>query len=129
MKKTFCLLNHELTDNQIKELKEQFCSDEIIYPSEELSDKWGQIPAVSEIDHDTINSVIDWLKNAGENDLFIVQGEAGSTFMIVDYALKNGLIPLHAVTKREETEVSDGEKIIKRHIFEHVCFRQYKYFD
>ena len=45
MSKSFCLLNHTLTQNQLTELREKFNAEEIIYPSEELSKKWGQVPA------------------------------------------------------------------------------------
>jgi hypothetical protein len=49
--------------------------------------------------------------------------------MIVDYALKNKLIPVHAVTKRVAKESREGEIVHREYIFEHVCFRKYKYFE
>ena len=128
MKKAFCLLNHELTQNQIAELKGKFRIERIVYPREELSKMWSQITATEELDMDVINTVVSWLSSANQNDVLIVQGEFGSTFMIVDYALKNGLIPLHAVTKRVANEQRNGEIVYRQYIFEHVCFRKYKYF-
>ena len=58
--------------------------------------------------------------------IFNTEGEMGSVFMLVDYALKNGLIPLHAVSERKTVEKKneDGTSI-KTAIFEHVCFRWY----
>ncbi|MBP5451329.1 MAG: hypothetical protein J6Y16_03735 [Treponema sp.] len=128
MKKAFCLLNHELTQNQIAELKGKFRIERIVYPREELSKMWSQITATEELDMDVINTVVSWLSSANQNDVLIVQGEFGSTFMIVDYALKNGLIPLHAVTERVANEQRNGEIVYRQYIFEHVCFRKYKYF-
>ena len=128
MSKAFCLLNHTLTEIQIKELKEEFGAPEIVYPSEELSKKWSQIPATRELDMTPIQEVIEWLSAAQTSDVLIIQGEFGSTFMLVDYALKRGLIPVHAVTKRVAQEVRIGEKIQKQHTFEHVCFRRYAYY-
>lgn len=128
MKKSFCLLNHPLTQNQLTELKEKFSAEEIIYPSEELSKKWGQIPATQDLDMGLILDVTDWLSSANQNDVLIVQGEFGSTFMIVDYALKKNLIPVHAVTKRVAQESREGEIVKRQYVFEHVCFRRYKYF-
>lgn len=129
MSKAFCLLNHKLTQNQIKELKNKFSIKEILYPEKELSVKWSQIPAIEELSMDVICSVVKWLSSAQENDVLIIQGEFGSTFMIVDYALKNKLIPVHAVTKRVAKESREGEIVHREYIFEHVCFRKYKYFE
>ena len=75
-----------------------------------------------------IKNVILWLKNTNKNDVLIVQGEFGSTFMIVDFALKNNLIPLYATTKRIAKENIEGEIVHREYIFEHVCFKEYKYF-
>ena len=128
MVKAFCLLNHELTQNQILELKNRFNVENIIYPPEELSRKWSQIPAEKELDKTIIGNVTNWLTAANKGDLLIVQGEFGATFMIVDYALKNDLVPLHAVTKRVAVEHRDGEVVSKQYVFEHVCFRKYEYY-
>ena len=128
MVKAFCLLNHELTQNQILELKNRFNVENIIYPPEELSRKWSQIPAEKELDKTTIGNVTNWFTAANKGDLLIVQGEFGATFMIVDYALKNELVPLHAVTKRVAVEHRDGEVVSRQYVFEHVCFRKYEYY-
>ena len=128
MVKAFCLLNHDLTQNQILELKNRFNVESIIYPSEELSKSWSQIPAEKELDKTIIGNVINWLTAANKGDLLIVQGEFGATFMIVDYVLKNELVPLHAVTKRVAVEHRDGEVVSKQYVFEHVCFRKYEYY-
>lgn len=129
MSKAFVLLNHTLTQNQTKELESKFSIKEIVYPEKELSQKWSQIPAAENVDMGIIQSIVSWLSIAQENDVLIVQGEFGSTFMIVDYALKNKLIPVHAVTKRVAKESRDGETVHREYIFEHVCFRKYKYFE
>ena len=128
MKKVYCLLNHQLTERQITQLHESFAACDVIYPPEDLSRLWAQIPATEKIDTSVIASVADWLSSASKGDLLIVQGEIGSTFMLVDYALKRGLIPLHAVTKRVAQENRCGEQVQKQHIFEHVCFRQYAHY-
>lgn len=127
--RAFCLLNHQLTPNQIRELNEKYSVSEITYPDKPLSKRWSQIPATSELDMGIINDVISWLSSANTNDVLIVQGEFGSTFMVVDYALKLGIVALHAVTKRVAHETRDGEIVRREYVFEHVCFRQYKYFE
>ena len=126
--KAFCLLNHPLTKNQENELLDKYSCDKIIYPSKELAAAWSQIPAVPENDRSVIKLVTAWLSSAEEKDVLVIQGEFGATFIMVDYALKNKMIPLHAVTKRVETEQRDGEIVHRQYVFEHVCFRRYEYY-
>ena len=128
MSKTFCLLNHELTENQKKELITDFHTSKIIYPSEEISKLWSQIPATNAVDRTIIKKITEWLSLAEKNDVLIVQGDFASTFIIVDFALKNGLIPICATTKRVAKESRQGETVKREYIFEHVCFRKYEYF-
>ena len=110
------------------ELRDSYGVEGMVYPSKELSCLWAQIPAEKEIDMTVIGAVTQWLSAAEEGDVFIIQGEAGSTFLLVDYALKNKLVPVHAVTRRVSSERKEGDQVIKQQIFEHVCFRRYKYF-
>lgn len=125
MAKAYCLLNHDLTENQKNELFGKFYVSQVIYPDEELKSNWAQVPATESFDRKIIAQIINWLSAAKESDCLIIQGEFGSTFLIVDYALKNKLIPLHAVTKRCSVEEKNGESIIKKIEFQHVCFRKY----
>ena len=59
MSKTFCLLNHELTENQKKELITDFHTSKIIYPSEEISTLWSQIPAKQTVDRTIIKKITE----------------------------------------------------------------------
>lgn len=129
MSRTFCLLNHILTQKQLDELKQKFGSTEVVYPEESLSTQWAQIPS-EESNADIIASVVSWLKrNAERGDFFIVQGEFGSTFTLVDFALKNALVPLYATTRRVAKEFRSGETVRREYVFEHVCFKEYRYFE
>lgn len=128
MSQAFCLLNHELTQNQVKELKEEFNVSQIIYPSKELSQLWSQIPPSNRTDKTIINKIISFIEFAKKDDVLIVQGDFASTFMIVDFALKNELIPICATTKRIAKESRQGEVVKREYIFEHVCFRKYEYY-
>lgn len=129
MSRTFCLLNHTLTQKQLDELKQRFGSSEVVYPEESLSSRWAQIPP-EESNADIIASVVSWLKrNAERGDFFIVQGEFGSTFTLVDFALKNALVPLYATTRRVAKEFRSGETVRREYVFEHVCFKEYRYFE
>lgn len=127
MTKTFCLLNHYLTQKQIDEIKGIYHSEEIIYPPSELSSMWSQINPEND-NCEIVQSVISWIKTAQKGDFFIIQGEFGTTFKLVDYALKNELIPIYATTKRITKESIEGEIIHRENIFEHVCFKKYEYY-
>lgn len=128
MPKTFCLLNHKLTQNQIAELEKKFNSAQIVYPDENLARCWSQIPP-EKSNNEIIESVVLWLENnASTGDLFIIQGEFGATFTLADYALKAGLVPLYATSRRVAKESRSGETVYREYIFEHECFKSYKYF-
>ena len=127
MPRTFCLLNHQLTRKQIEELETVFCSEEVICPDQELSAMWSQINPEDDRE-EVAGKRVAWLKTARKGDCLLVQGEFGTTFKLVDYALKNGLVPIYATTKRVAKEVRDGERIHREYIFEHVCFKKYEYF-
>lgn len=127
MPRTYCLLNHKLTENQIADLGTNFKSTQIVYPDEELSKQWSQIAPEQDNDN-VIKNAVNWLQSAEKDDFFIIQGEYGCTFRLVDYALKKGLIPIYATTKRIAKEVRNGETVHREYIFEHVRFKKYKYY-
>lgn len=128
MSRTFCLLNHALTQKQLAELGEKFNSTDVVYPEKNLAELWSQIPP-EKSNEEVVESVVFWLKNnAAPGDLFIIQGEFGTTFTLADFALKNGLIPLYATTRRIAKESRNGEIVRREYVFEHVCFKRYEYF-
>lgn len=125
-KKVYCLMNHELTDVQKNELEKNWNCKDVVYPSKELSGNWSQVSTDSVVDRGLVEKVIGWMSESEEGDCLVVQGEMGSTFMVVDWALGRGLVPLHAVSKRESVEEKNGETVVKRNVFSHVCFRRYE---
>ncbi|MDR1491139.1 MAG: hypothetical protein LBT05_00210 [Planctomycetaceae bacterium] len=128
MSKAYCLLNHALTANQLTELREKFFAAEIIYPPKELALLWSEIPTVSELTVGHVAPFVEWLSGAESGTVVVLQGEAGATFMLIDYCLQRRFVPVHAVTKRIARETRNGETIHRDYIFEHVCFRRYFYY-
>jgi hypothetical protein len=124
----FCLLNHQLTENQIAELKKDFTVKDIIYPPQDVSLLWRSIPPDVDITKELLEPFTSWLKAAKPGDILVVQGEFGSTFALVDFALKTRLVPIHSTTKRIASETRDGEIVRRSYIFQHVRFRRYEYF-
>jgi hypothetical protein len=124
----YCLLNHVLTANQIGELENNFGVERIIYPEPELSAAWGNIPTEKTLTTGHLLPFSRWLSAATNGDVVVLQGEAGATFALVDFCLSRGLVPLHSVTRRIAQESREGEKVLRSHVFEHVCFRRYRYY-
>ena len=128
MPNIFCLLNHELTPRQKEELFSSFGADSVTYPPDVIALMWSGIPTDRELKKALFKPLIDWLEEARAGDVLVLQGEFSATFALADYALKKGLIPLCAVTKRVSQEVREGEKVHKNYVFEHICFRRYRYY-
>ena len=126
MRKCYCLLNHVLTQKQLDELVQKYQVSDIEYPPNSVSDFWRQILASVQILKSNLQPITEWLNSAEKDDLIIIQGEFGSTFALVDWALSKAFIPVYAVTKRVETEEKQGETVMRHYIFEHECFREYK---
>ena len=101
----------------------------VVYPPESLSAAWSQVPVLEHIPDVFFTPFVQWLGAARAGDLVIIQGEFGSTFMLVDYVLRRGLVALHAVTKRIAAETREGETVRRQYVFEHVCFRKYEYWE
>jgi len=128
MSDTFCLLNHELTPKQKEELNSSFGAKNIIYPPSSVSTLWAAIPTEKELTKTHLEPFTRWLQEAAPGDTVVLQGEHSATFALADYALQKGLIPLCAVTERATQEVQEGEKVIKKNVFEHICFRRYRHY-
>jgi len=124
----FCLLNHELTPKQKEELYSTFNAKNIIYPPASISALWAGIPVGRELTKAHLEPFTAWLQEAKTGDILVLQGEHSATFALTDFALQKGIIPICAVTERTTQEVQEGEKVYKKNIFEHVCFRKYQYY-
>jgi hypothetical protein len=128
MPKVFCLLNHKLTANQTTEVFDTFGVTHIVDSPEQISVLWSSIPTSRELSRAQLEPFITWLEEAHADDVVVLQGEHSATFALVDFALQKGLVPVCAVTERTTQEFHEGEKVIKKNIFEHICFRKYQYY-
>jgi hypothetical protein len=129
MSSIYCLLNHKLTPKQETELHDSFGTVNIMYPPQQITELWSKIPTVRELSKTHLKPFTAWLQEATEGDVTVLQGEFSATFALIDFVLRRGLIPVCAVTKREAQESRVGEKIIKEHTFNHICFRRYRYYE
>ncbi|WP_456374209.1 CRISPR-associated protein Csx20 [Methanocaldococcus sp.] len=127
MPKMFLLFSHNLTNDQIKDAKENLKVDKFIYLPKELQNIWSNIPPEIEDITDYLKPIKEFLKNnANDGDYVLIQGDFGATYNMVNYAFENNLIPIYATTKRVVKEVIEDGKVITIREFKHCRFRKYK---
>ncbi len=127
-KKCFVILNHEITEMQKKELKERFSIQEIKPLPSNLKNLIVEIDPEKWLNEETLKSIKKEIADfLGKRDFLWVQTEYGLTCYLVQFAFKNGFIPIYSATRRvfKETKIS-SEQIKREYLFEHVCFRLYK---
>ncbi len=127
MSKFLILFNHVLTDEQELDAVDLLGVDEFCPPPVEVSSLWKAIsPEEAEL-RPLLEPVFTWIEVEGEpGDYLLVQGDFGATCMVVEYAIRHGLTPVYATTRRitREQENDDGSVEIL-HRFHHVRFREY----
>ena len=121
MKKIILLFSHTLTEPQVKELKEKWNCDEIIYMPDELKNNWMNV--VDDVDINQFKKFL--LDNLQKDDYVLIQGEWGLTYNMINFAKENNFIPLYASTMRKVTEYKEGDKVIKNSVFSHTTFKKY----
>lgn len=126
--KAIFLLSHSPTQQQIRELKEDWNVDVVIEIPDEIRNLWQSVSPDAPSVRDEISPVMDWLSQVcSSGDVIVVQGDYGATFIVVNWAKENGCIPVYATTERivDEEKKEDGSVVQKR-VFKHARFRQYE---
>jgi len=126
MKRMYLLFSHKLTQEQIEDAKNNLLVDEFVHLPADLQELWGNMPPDIISLKYYLEPFRKWLNDANAQDYVLVQGDYGATYRMVEYALKKGLYPIYATTKREvvETTLPDGSIKTER-IFKHCQFRHY----
>ena len=126
MYKMFLLFSHKLTDEQIKDAKENLGVDEFVYLPLSLQKKFSNVPPELEDIKEYSKIFIDFLKdNAKKDDYVLVQGDFGVVFNLVEFCKENNLKAVYSTTKRVVKEQIINGKIIKTSEFKHIRFRNY----
>ncbi|RZB34207.1 MAG: hypothetical protein SRB2_03600 [Desulfobacteraceae bacterium Eth-SRB2] len=123
----FLLFNHELTEIQEKDGHDSLGISRIIDLPADLEKLWQQIPPdVQKID-DYLAPIKTWLAGqASSSDYVLIQGDFGATYIMVNFAFENGLIPIYSTTMREAVEEHDNHGTVRlTHNFRHEMFRKY----
>jgi len=124
--KLFLLFSHKLTDEQIKDAKENLGISEFVYLPEDLQYKFSNVPPEIEDIKEYSKDFKEFLKNnAKKDDYVLVQGDFGVVFQIVEFCKENSLKAIYSTTKRVSKEKKIEGKIVKISEFKHVRFRKY----
>lgn len=127
MRRMLLLFSHELTSDQRVDAAENMGIADFVPLPRRLQELWSNVPASGELESELVNRFTDWISgNSREKDYILVQGDFGLTFVVVEWCLRNGLIPVYSTTERiaHEEHAHDGSvRII--HIFRHAGFRRY----
>ena len=124
-RKALLLFSHQLTENQEKELIENFKVKKIVSLSSELQEMWSNV-SIKENYKENLEKIKKYIgENFNENDVMLVQGNWGYTYNIVKWSIEKKLVPVYSYTERNVEEIKDGENVKKISYFKHVKFIKY----
>ena len=124
-RKALLLFSHQLTENQEKELLENFKVKKIVSLSSELQEMWSNV-SIKENYKENLEKIKKYIEeNFNENDVMLVQGNWGYTYNIVKWSIEKKLVPVYSYTERNVEEIKDGENVKKISYFKHVKFIKY----
>ena len=125
--KLILLFNHEITAPQEADARKSLAVKTIVEPPSEIKVIWKRVPPELPAIDEYLEPVKSWLSaQAQRGDYLLVQGDFGATYIMVNFAFEQGLIPIYSTTQREafeETEKDGSVKLV--HQFKHQNFRRY----
>lgn len=124
----FLLFNHDITPDQIRDAEASLQVRETVPLPDALKPVWAGIPPEPERISDLLEPVRNWLiDKARPADYVLIQGDFGACFLLVNFALQQGLIPIYATTQRIVEEHLTPEGFLKTtRLFKHQRFRRYE---
>lgn len=123
----FLLFNHDLTPGQRRAAPVELGITAFFPLPPELQHLWRQIPPDLPELSPLLQPLREWLAaQARPGDFVLIQGDFGATFLMVEFAREQGLVPVYATTRRvsREEPQPDGSVRTSRR-FEHRRFRKY----
>ncbi|WP_369714802.1 CRISPR-associated protein Csx20 [Leptotrichia alba] len=125
-KKVLLVFSHQLTENQKKELVEEYKVKEIKNLPEELQNMWSNV-SIKKNYRENLEKIKKFIKeNFNKDDIILIQGNWGYTYNLVKWSIENELIPVYSYTERNVEEIKEGEIVKKISYFEHVKFIKYE---
>jgi len=124
--KMFLLFSHKLTEDQIKDAKDNLGVKEFVYLPDDLQKKFSNVPPELDDIKKYSGVFIDFLKNnAKKEDFVLIQGDFGIVFNVVEFCKENNLKAVYSTTKRMVKEKIIDGKVVKISEFKHIKFRRY----
>ena len=125
-RKALLLFSHQLTENQEKELVQNFKVKKIVSLCSELQEMWSNV-SIKKNYKENLEKIKKYIEeNFNENDVMLVQGNWGYTYNIVKWSIEKKLVPVYSYTERNVEEIKDGENVKKISYFKHVKFIEYE---
>lgn len=126
-KKALLLFSHQLTDNQAKELMEDFGVKKIVSLTSELQEMWSNVSIKENNYMENLEKIKKYIENNfNKDDVILIQGNWGYTYNLVKWSIDNDLLPVYSYTERNVEEIKDGENVKKISYFKHIKFIKYK---
>ena len=126
MRQLFLLFSHTLTPAQEQDAKESLGIEQFVTLPTELQRLWSNIPPHLRELSDYLAPLKVYIRNhANEGDVFLVQGDFGGCYEMVNFIKSLGFKAVHSTTKRDVVEKMVNGKVEKFSRFEHVIFRLY----
>jgi len=123
----FLIMNHRITETQVADARSSLGVDRIVEMPAALAALWRQIPADLPSIGPFLQPLRAWLQDsASPGDYVLIQGDFGACYLMVNFALSSGLVPVYSTTSREavENHLADGTVEIS-HRIKHRLFRRY----
>ena len=126
MKKLYLLFSHTLTKAQQEDALASLGVEEFIALPTELQTLWSNIPPqLTKLD-DYLEPLKAYIRNeANAGDVFLIQGDFGGCYEMVNFVKALGFRAVHSTTTRDVVEKTVNGKVEKFSRFEHVIFRLY----
>jgi hypothetical protein len=121
------MFNHRLTAAQEADAIASLGIRDIINMPEKLQHRWSRIPPELKEIHGHLKPFEDWLRESAKfGDYVLIQGDFGACYLMVCYAMSQGLVPIYATTRRVAAEDHGPDGTVKMtHHFRHEAFRRY----
>ena len=125
-RKALLVFSHQLTENQEKELIEEYSVKKIEKLPDDLQNLWSNV-TIDKGYKENLEKIKNYIiENFHKEDVLVIQGNWGYTYNLVKWAIKNEYLPLYSYTERNVEEIKDGEDIKKISYFRHVKFLKYE---
>lgn len=126
IRKALLVFSHQLTENQEKELNEEYNVKQIEKLPENLQNIWSNV-TIGESYKENLEKIKNYIiENFHKEDVLVIQGNWGYTYNLVKWAIENKYLPIYSYTERNVEEIKYGEDVKKISYFRHVKFLKYE---